>query len=204
MLQVSDLTVRTPDRVLLDSVTFAINRNERVGIVGSNGAGKSTLLAVIAGTRVPDAGSARVPEGATVGYLRQGVAERPHGRLRDLLDDHLHGLLRAERELGDATSALGEDAAEETVRAFERASHAFDALGGYERMGALEESMHAFGWVISSSIEPFHHSPGVKKRALLLRRCSPSTLISCFSTNPRITSIDLALKRFCSSDKVRP
>jgi ATP-binding cassette subfamily F protein 3 len=145
MLQVSDLTVRTPDRVLLDSVSFAINRNERVGIVGSNGAGKSTLLAVIAGTRVPDEGSARVPAGATVGYLRQGVAERPNGRLRDLLDDHLHGLLRAERELGDATSALGEDAAEETVRAFERASHAFDALGGYDRLGALEESMHAFG-----------------------------------------------------------
>ncbi|MEZ4625433.1 MAG: ATP-binding cassette domain-containing protein [Thermomicrobiales bacterium] len=71
----------------------SVNRRENAGIIGPNGAGKSTLLAVIAGLRAPDSGSVSLPPGTTVGYLRQGMADRPDGVLRDLLDDHLGGLL---------------------------------------------------------------------------------------------------------------
>lgn len=145
MLKVSDLTVRLPDRILLDSVSFVVNRNDRVGIVGSNGAGKSTLLAVIAGLRSPDSGSVSIPAGATIGYLRQGVADRPNGLLQDLLDDHLDGLLRAQAALGIAALGLTADTEDSAIAEFENASHAFDQLGGYERAATLEESMHAFG-----------------------------------------------------------
>ena len=37
------------DFVILDSVTAALSRGERVGLVGGNGAGKTTLLEIIAG-----------------------------------------------------------------------------------------------------------------------------------------------------------
>ena len=44
VVSVEGLEVRVADRVLLPSVTFAIERGEHVGLVGPNGSGKTTLL----------------------------------------------------------------------------------------------------------------------------------------------------------------
>lgn len=46
--------------VALDSVEFSLEYGEKVAVVGPNGAGKSTLLHLIAGFRMPFAGSVRV------------------------------------------------------------------------------------------------------------------------------------------------
>jgi ABC-type polysaccharide/polyol phosphate transport system ATPase subunit len=45
---------------VLQSVSFAVQRGETVGIVGRNGSGKSTLLKIIAGIFRPDAGRVTV------------------------------------------------------------------------------------------------------------------------------------------------
>ena len=57
--------------VILDSVSGAIARGERVGLVGPNGAGKTTLLGIIAGHDEPDGGSIRIAGGVRVGLLSQ-------------------------------------------------------------------------------------------------------------------------------------
>ena len=49
------------DFVILDEVSGAIARGERVGLVGANGAGKTTLLEIVAGLHEPDGG--RVQKG---------------------------------------------------------------------------------------------------------------------------------------------
>jgi ATP-binding cassette subfamily F protein 3 len=145
MLTVSNLSVRLPDRVLLNSVNFTVNRNECVGIVGPNGAGKSTLLSAIAGLRTPDEGSISVAPGATLGFLRQGVADRPDGTLGDLLDDHLDGVLAAHRRLEESIEHLNDLVSDSAIEAFEHATELFERAGGYARLALLEESMHAFG-----------------------------------------------------------
>ena len=45
------------DFVILDSVSAALARGERVGLVGPNGTGKTTLLEIVAGRGEPDGGS---------------------------------------------------------------------------------------------------------------------------------------------------
>ena len=45
------------ERKILSGVSFSINRNEIVGILGKNGCGKSTLLNIISGFIVPQKGS---------------------------------------------------------------------------------------------------------------------------------------------------
>ena len=41
---------------LLSDVTFGLEHNERMGLIGANGSGKTTLMRIIAGAEVSDGG----------------------------------------------------------------------------------------------------------------------------------------------------
>lgn len=58
-------------RPLFDDVTFAVNRGERIGLVGRNGHGKTTLLRMIAGEESADGGTITMPRRYRIGYLQQ-------------------------------------------------------------------------------------------------------------------------------------
>ncbi|MBT0654607.1 ABC-F family ATP-binding cassette domain-containing protein [Geomobilimonas luticola] len=58
-------------RQVLADVTFAIDENERVGLIGANGCGKSTLLQILAGHDTAERGTVATRRGASIGYLPQ-------------------------------------------------------------------------------------------------------------------------------------
>ncbi len=72
VIELTDLTVRAGDRILLDDVTWQLGPGDRVGVVGVNGSGKSTLLNVLAGVNSLEVRGETVT-GKTVrlGYLTQ-------------------------------------------------------------------------------------------------------------------------------------
>jgi ATPase subunit of ABC transporter with duplicated ATPase domains len=63
--------------MLFDNVSFAINRGDRIGLVGPNGVGKTTLMRIMTGLELPSI-SGRVElgsENVKIGYYQQGVAD---------------------------------------------------------------------------------------------------------------------------------
>ncbi|MDD2590622.1 MAG: ABC-F family ATP-binding cassette domain-containing protein [Fermentimonas sp.] len=109
MLSIENLSVEFGGFTLLDSISFVLNRNERVALTGKNGAGKSTLLKIIAGVQKPTNGNVSVPKDATIGYLPQQMkldnsrtvfeeASQAFGHLKKMEQDleHLHNQM-AER-----------------------------------------------------------------------------------------------------------
>jgi putative ABC transport system ATP-binding protein len=60
MIEVSGLSRRYGDRVILSNLSLALEPGQLVAIVGESGAGKSTLLNLIAGLDVPDAGTVHI------------------------------------------------------------------------------------------------------------------------------------------------
>lgn len=60
MVQVEGLTKHYAGRLVVENLSFAVERGEIVGLVGPDGAGKTTTLRILAGVLPADAGAARV------------------------------------------------------------------------------------------------------------------------------------------------
>lgn len=71
MVSIESLNVEFGGFTLFDNVSFVLNKNERIALVGRNGAGKSTLLKIIAGLQKPTGGGISYPKEITIGYLPQ-------------------------------------------------------------------------------------------------------------------------------------
>jgi energy-dependent translational throttle protein EttA len=59
------------DLLLMEDVNFTLPRGGIVGVIGPNGAGKTTLFRMLVGREQPDAGTLRLGETVTIGYVDQ-------------------------------------------------------------------------------------------------------------------------------------
>ena len=57
--------------IILEDVSFSVDKGDRIGIVGPNGAGKTTLMSIIAGELEQSAGKVYTRSECTTGYLKQ-------------------------------------------------------------------------------------------------------------------------------------
>lgn len=71
MISVDAVGVEFSGTTLFSNVTFNINDNDRIALMGKNGAGKSTLLKIIAGGNKPTHGKISAPKDAVIAYLPQ-------------------------------------------------------------------------------------------------------------------------------------
>ena len=87
-LAVRGLAIAYDDLVVLKGVDFAVERGERMVVVGRNGAGKSSLLRCLAGVQRPTAGTVELGYQAVVGYFAQEHEQiDPTSTVLDNIDD---------------------------------------------------------------------------------------------------------------------
>ena len=71
MISVDALGVEFSGKVLFSNVSFVINENDKIALMGKNGAGKSTLLKILAGQHKPTQGGISAPKDEVIAYLPQ-------------------------------------------------------------------------------------------------------------------------------------
>lgn len=155
VLSAKELTKSYGTDVILDKVSFHINKGERVGIIGVNGAGKTTLLKILTGELSCEEGEFFVSSETNIGYLKQDGGFDSENTVMEEVENIFGEFHRMEKEMEALLQRIEETAGKtgddgESRRLLER----YDALqekfkerGGYtyrsEMMGIL--SSMAFG-----------------------------------------------------------
>ncbi|WP_299899547.1 ABC-F family ATP-binding cassette domain-containing protein [uncultured Aquimarina sp.] len=71
MISVDGLAVEFSGTTLFSNVSFVINENDKIALMGKNGAGKSTMMKIIAGAQKATRGNVRCPKETVIAYLPQ-------------------------------------------------------------------------------------------------------------------------------------
>jgi ATP-binding cassette subfamily F protein 3 len=120
VLTLDNVTKSFGARKILDGVSWSMNDDARVGLVGLNGAGKTTLLRLIAEVNQPDSGRVARPQKTRVGYLAQDAPEMGgRSALEETLSvlERMHALDRRRIELEQTLTRESSGAAHEAALA---------------------------------------------------------------------------------------
>lgn len=74
-MKIENLCMSFGTQTIFDNISFQINNNDKVGIIGVNGAGKSTLFNILLGNITPDAGNITLNSKIKLGYLPQVIMD---------------------------------------------------------------------------------------------------------------------------------
>ncbi len=83
ILSLENVSKSYGERTLFDNISFTLEDNDKVGLIGINGMGKSTLLNFISGQDGADAGTITTSRGITIEYLAQNPVSNPHATVTE-------------------------------------------------------------------------------------------------------------------------
>jgi peptide/nickel transport system ATP-binding protein len=170
LLVVSDLTVSFGDKVVVDRVSFAIGRGERLAIIGESGSGKTlTALAVIGLT--PDSASVS----GRVGFDGEELLGRPDAELSKLRGEQIAMVFQNPQSSLNPLMRVGKQVAEplRRHRGMDRAAAAAAAVELIDRVGLPEPRRTARSY-------PHQLSGGQRQRIgiAIALACRPALLIA--------------------------
>ncbi|MEQ8301996.1 MAG: ABC-F family ATP-binding cassette domain-containing protein [Cyclobacteriaceae bacterium] len=160
MISVDAVGVEFSGTTLFSNITFNINENDRIALMGKNGAGKSTLLKILAGVNKPTMGKVSAPREAIISYLPQHLltednctvfeeASKAFGKILNMkkqMDELNHQLETRTDYESDAYSKIIEQVAELSEKYYSIEEINFDA--------EVEKTLLGMGFVRSDFGRP--------------------------------------------------
>ena len=106
MISVDAVSVEFNGSALFSNITFNINENDRIALMGKNGAGKSTLLKIIAGANKPTRGKISAPKDAIIAYLPQHLLTKDDATVFEEASKAFSKILGMKQQMEDLNRQL--------------------------------------------------------------------------------------------------
>jgi ATPase subunit of ABC transporter with duplicated ATPase domains len=143
MIRLDNISKQNGHQIVFIEASMALQRGEKVGLVGPNGSGKTTLFRLIIGEDQPDEGQVAVDRGVTIGYFSQDVGEMAG---RSAVAETIAGagpVAEVAAELHALETAMADperaDEMDEIVAQYGEVQHRFEELDGYALEGRARE-----------------------------------------------------------------
>lgn len=152
VLTVNNIEKSFGDEVIIENITFEVQKGDRIGFVGINGSGKTTLFKVLTGAYTPDAGGFVYARDTTAGYMEQHVCKDLERSAFDEVMTVFRHLTDMETELERITETLtGPLPDDELNRLVLRQAELSD---GFADLGGLTCRSRARSTLIGLGFEP--------------------------------------------------
>src|SRR3954469_5791178 len=143
MIRLDNISKQNGHQIVFIEASAALQRGEKVGLVGPNGSGKTTLFRLITGEEAPDEGQVAVDRGVTIGYFSQDVGEMSgHSAVAEAMNGAGAGAEVA-AELKELETAMADparaDEMEDIIAQYGEVQHRFEELDGYALEGRARE-----------------------------------------------------------------
>ena len=172
-LSVGNLGKSFGTQTVLSGVSFEIQENDRIGLVGSNGSGKTTLLKLITGGRSPDVGTMSLAGKTTLGYMEQHVCRDLDRSALDEVMTVFSRLIEQERELEEIGRALRKGTAQNIDALVERQTMLNDrflADGGLTFRSRARSALSGLGFSEEQTATPVGKLSGGQRAKLQLAK----------------------------------
>src|SRR5947199_222058 len=143
----SDLQKDMAGEPLFRSVSFKLERRDRMTLSGRNGAGKTTLLRMLAGEASLDGGEVVLAKGTKVALHDQRPPREREVSLRDYVLSGARELVALEQELKALEDAMAGGAHEvATLNRYADAQARLEHAGGYTWRERALSTLHGLGF----------------------------------------------------------
>ncbi|PYG87995.1 ATP-binding cassette subfamily F protein 3 [Ruminiclostridium sufflavum DSM 19573] len=135
---------------IIKDISFSVQENDKVGLVGVNGAGKSTLFKIITGELNQEDGEVFVSKDLILGYLKQNASVNTENTLWDELLEVFKELIDMEKSIGiierKISTAGDKDDLSSLMKEYSRLTERFSYLGGYEYNSRVRGVLRGLGF----------------------------------------------------------
>ena len=183
LVSLRDVSVAFGGPPVLDGANLAIDRGERVCLLGRNGAGKSTLMSVLDRTLVPDDGDVVWQSGITLGRLEQEVPDDVDGTTFDVVSAGLGAAGELLARYHAASHRVAIEQSDAALRELDRLHRDLDVANAWELQTRVDTVLQHLGLDADAS---FAQASGGRKRQTLLARAlvrEPDVLLLDEPTN---------------------
>ena len=184
---------------IIENISFTINDNEKIGLIGLNGAGKTTLFNILTNSIEPDSGEVYVAKGKKIGYLRQNTVLESTMSIMDemlLIFDEVIKMEEKLHEISHEMSGLTEekDAArlEDLMKTYSKLSEGFVEADGYSYRSMIKGVLKGLGFSEDEFDKPINVlSGGEKSRIMLAKLLLQKQTYYCWMSLPTIWILKL-------------
>ena len=137
------------EKPVLQNISFHLNENDRLAIIGYNGAGKSTLLKILIGEISYDEGEISLKKDASIGYLAQHQDHTFHHTIFDELLSVKKEVIELDEQMRtyeQEMKHLTGDALEQKMNQYTNATHRFEQLNGFAYKSEITGILKGLGF----------------------------------------------------------
>src|SRR3954447_16533782 len=143
MIRLDNISKQNGHHLLFIEASAALQKGEKIGLVGPNGSGKTTLFRMITGEEQPDEGQVAIDRGVTIGYFSQDVGEMSGRSAVAEVMDGAGPVSAVAAELHELETAMADpDRAgemDDIIARYGEVQHRFEELDGYALEGRARE-----------------------------------------------------------------
>lgn len=160
---------------ILENVSFTVNENDKIGIIGVNGTGKTTLFKVISGIYGYDSGDIYTSKDCEIGYLEQNTNFHSENTIFEEVLEVFNNLIEMEKYLRNLEHQIAEESSntnstklEKLMNEYSHKLELFSDMNGYGYKSEAKGVLKGLGFSDEDMDKPISILSGGEKTRVLL------------------------------------